>query len=53
MLKRYINRFVEDFLEILILSTNFLDVWECDLVDVQACNFNDNYMYLLIVIDLY
>lgn len=31
-----------------------LDVWECDLVDVQALNkFNNNYHYLLKAIDVF
>jgi len=33
---------------------NILDVWECDLIDVQFLNkFNDNYKYLLKVIDVF
>jgi len=33
---------------------NLLDVWEADLVDVQAFSkFNDNYKYLLTVIDVF
>jgi len=32
---------------------NILDVWEADLVDVQAFSkFNDNYKYFLTVIDV-
>jgi len=33
---------------------NVMDVWECDLVDVQALGrFNDNYKYILSVIDVF
>ena len=33
---------------------NVMDVWECDLVDVQALRkFNDNFKYLLSVIDIF
>jgi hypothetical protein len=33
---------------------NIMDVWECDLVDVQALNRNnDGYKYLLTVIDVF
>ena len=33
--------------------TNVMDVWECDLVDVQPLGkYNDNYKYLLTVIDI-
>jgi len=33
---------------------NLMDVWECDLVDVQALgSYNDNYKYILSVIDVY
>jgi transposase InsO family protein len=33
---------------------NIMDVWECDLVDVQALSkFNNNYKYLLTVIDVF
>ena len=33
---------------------NLLDVWEADLVDVQAFSkFSDNYTYLLTVIDVF
>jgi hypothetical protein len=33
---------------------NLLDVWECDLIDVQAFGkFNYNYKYLLTVIDVF
>jgi len=31
-----------------------MDVWECDLVDVQAlAKFNDKYKYILSVIDVF
>jgi hypothetical protein len=34
--------------------TNIMDVWECDLLDVQNfSNFNDKYKYLLSVIDVF
>jgi transposase InsO family protein len=34
--------------------TNVMDVWECDLLDMQAHNkVNDNYRYLLTVIDVF
>jgi hypothetical protein len=34
--------------------TNIMDVWECDLLDVQNFNkFNDKYKYLLSVIDVF
>jgi len=33
---------------------NVMDVWECDLVDVRALGrFNDNYKYILSVIDVF
>jgi len=33
---------------------NVMDVWECDLIDVQACaKYNDNYRYILSVIDVF
>ena len=33
---------------------NVMDVWECDLVDVQAPRkFNDNFKYILPVIDVF
>jgi transposase InsO family protein len=33
---------------------NILDVWECDLVDVQTLSrHNDGYRYLLTVIDVF
>ena len=33
---------------------NVMDVWECDLVDVQALRkFNDNFKYILSVIDVF
>ena len=33
---------------------NAMEVWECDLVDVQAlAKYNDNYRYLLTVIDVF
>ena len=33
---------------------NILDVWECDLIDVQALSkFNDNHKYLLITTDVF
>ena len=33
---------------------NVMDVWECDLVDVQALGrFNDNYKYILSVIEVF
>jgi len=33
---------------------NVMDVYECDLVDVQAfCKYNDGYKYLLTVIDVF
>ena len=33
---------------------NILDVWECDLIDVQSLSkFNGNYKYLLTVIDVF
>ena len=33
---------------------NLFDVWECDLIDVQAFGkFNDNYKFLLTVIDVF
>jgi len=35
-------------------ANNFLDMWECDVVDVQDFSkFNNNYMYLLIAIDVF
>jgi len=34
--------------------TNVMDVWECDLLDVQAYGiYNDNYRYILSVIDIF
>jgi len=34
--------------------TNVMDVWECDLLDVQAyAKYNDNYKYILSVIDIF
>jgi IS30 family transposase len=34
--------------------TNVMDVWECDLVDVQALGkYNDNFKYILSVIDVF
>ena len=34
--------------------TNVMDVWECDLVDVQSLgNFNDGHKYILTVIDVF
>ena len=34
--------------------TNVMDVWECDLVDVQTPGkYNDNYKYLLAVLDVF
>jgi hypothetical protein len=34
--------------------TNALDVWECDLLDVQSLSkYNDRYRYLLTVIDVF
>ena len=33
---------------------NLFDVWECDLIDVQAFGkFNDNYKFLLTVFDVF
>ena len=33
---------------------NLMDVWECDLVEVQALGrFNDNYKYILSVVDVF
>ena len=33
---------------------NILDVWECDLIDVQSLSkFNGNFKYLLTVIDVF
>jgi len=33
--------------------TNVIDVWECDLLDVQAyAKYNDNHRYILSVIDV-
>jgi len=33
---------------------NVMDVWECDMVDVRALGiFNDNYKYILSVIDVF
>ena len=33
---------------------NVMDVWECDLVDIQVLGkFNDSYRYLLAVIDVF
>jgi len=33
---------------------NVMDVWECDLIDVRALGrFNDNYKYMLSVIDVF
>ena len=33
---------------------NLFDVWECDLIDVQAFRkFNDNYKFLLTVVDVF
>ena len=33
---------------------NVMDVWECDLVDVRTLGrFNDNYKYILFVIDVF
>jgi hypothetical protein len=34
--------------------TNVMDVWECDVMDVQTISkYNDNYKYLLTVIDVF
>jgi len=34
--------------------TNVMDVWECELLDVQAyAKYNDNYRYILSVIDVF
>ena len=34
--------------------TNVMDVWECDLVDIQSVvKFNDNHKYILTVIDVF
>jgi len=34
--------------------SNVMDVWEYDLLYVQACaKYNDNYRYILAVIDVY
>jgi hypothetical protein len=34
--------------------SNILDIWECDSMDFQSLNkFNDNYTYLLTVIDVF
>jgi len=34
--------------------TNVMDVWECDLLDVQAyAKYNDSYRYILSVIDVF
>jgi len=34
--------------------TNVGDVWECDLLDVQSyAKYNDNYRYILSVIDIF
>jgi len=34
--------------------SNVMDVWECDLFDVPThANFNDNYRYILSVIDVF
>ena len=34
--------------------TNVMDVWECDLVDVQSLGkFNDGHRYILTVIDVF
>jgi len=34
--------------------TNVMDVWECNLLDVQAyAKYNDNYKYILSVIDIF
>jgi hypothetical protein len=35
-------------------ENNFMDVWECDLLDMQAhSKVNDNYKYLLTAIDVF
>jgi len=34
--------------------TNLMDVWECDLLDVKAyAKYNDNYKYILSVLDVF
>jgi len=34
--------------------TNVMDVWECDLLDVQSyAKYNDNFRYILLVIDVF
>ena len=34
--------------------TNVMDVWECDLLDVQSyAKYNDNFRYILSVIDVF
>jgi len=33
--------------------SNVMDVWECDLLDVQAYAKYDNYRYIILVIDVF